>query len=138
LDEGKIMNRILLGIGIGVAASMSIARIAAAQELPEIVVSGTRVIAKTPAADSHGFPVLDMSVSIAVSYAGLDLASAAGAAELGKRVDDAAKQACKEIANQRPYRQFRTSESECAKEAAEKGMVKVHALVAEAGKKPAQ
>jgi len=132
------MNKILLGIGIGIAASMSIGRIAVAQEMPEVVVSGTRAIVKTPAADSHGFPIVDMSVSIGVSYAGLDLASAAGAAELGKKVNDAAKQACKEIGNQRPYRQFRTSESECAKAAADEAMVKVHALLAEAGKKLAK
>jgi UrcA family protein len=132
------MNKLLLGIGVGVAASMSISRIAVAQEMPEVVISGTRAIVKSPATDSHGFPVVDMSVSIGVSYAGLDLASPAGAAELEKRVGDAARQACKEIGNQAPHRQFRTSESDCAKAAEEKGMVKVHALVAEAGKKPAK
>jgi UrcA family protein len=60
--------------------------------------------------------------------------SAAGAAEIEKRVNDAAKEACKEISAKRPLQQFTTSEAECAKAAADKAMVKVHELEAAAAK----
>lgn len=130
------MKKILLGIGIGVAASISLGSITVAQELQEIVVTGKGEVAVKPAGKTaSGVPIVDMSVSYGVSYAGLDLASAAGAAELEKRVNDAAKEACKEIAAKRPLEQFTTSEADCAKTAADKAMVKVHDLEAAAGKK---
>jgi len=132
------MKKTLLGIGIAVAASMAL-DVAVAQGLQEIVVSAKRVITVTPAGKSaSGVPFVDMSISYGVSYAGLDLASAAGAAEIEKRVNDAAKEACKEIAAQHPLEHFTTTDAECAKAAADKAMVKARALIAEAGKKPAQ
>jgi UrcA family protein len=130
------MNKVLLGFGVGAAASILIGSVAVAEDVPEVVVSGKRVVVETPAGtDSRGFPLVDMSVSYGVSYAGVNLATASGAAELEKRVHDAANRACKEIGDQRPLRHFATSESECAKVAADNAMVKVHALVAEAEKK---
>jgi len=130
------MNKILLGIVIGVAASISLGSIAVAQELQEIVVTGKGEVAVKPVAKTaSGVQLFDMSVSYRVSYAGLDLASAVGAAELEKRVTDAAKQACKEIAAKRPLEQFTTSEAECAKAAADKGLVKARDLEATAAKK---
>jgi UrcA family protein len=132
------MKKILLGIGIGVAASMSLGNLAVAQGVQEIVVTAKRVITAQPAGKTaSGVPIVDMSVSYGVSYSGLDLASAVGAAEIEKRVNDAAKEACKEITAQRPLVRFTTSDAECAKAAADKAMVKARALIAEAGKKPA-
>jgi UrcA family protein len=123
------MNKILLGIGIGLAVSISVGSIAAAQPVQEIVVTARSDLAVKPAGSStSGVPIVDMSISYGVSYAGLDLASAVGAAELEKRVIDAAKEACKEISAKRPFQKFSTSEAECAKEAAEKALVKVHDL----------
>lgn len=130
------MNKILLGIGIGVAASISLDSIAVAQDLQEIVVTGKGDVGVKPAGKTaSGVPIVDVSISYGVSYAGLDLASAVGAAEIEKRVNDAAKEACKEIAAKRPLAQFTTSEAECAKAAADKAMVKVHELEAAAAKK---
>jgi len=131
------MNKILLGIGIGVAASIFLGRIAVAQELQEIVVTGKGDVAEKPAGKTaSGVPIVDVSISYGVSYAGLDLASAVGAAEIEKRVNDAAKEACKEIRAKRPLGQFTTSEAECTKAAAREAMVRVHELEA-AAKKPA-
>jgi len=133
------MNKILLAIAIGVAASISLGGIAVAQALHEIVVTGKGLVAVKPVGKtSSGVPIVDMSISYGVSYAGLDLASAVGAAEIEKRVNDAATEACKEIAAQHPAQQFTTSAEECAKAAAAKAMVKARALIAEAGKKSAQ
>jgi UrcA family protein len=133
------MKRILWGIAIGVAASMSMGTIAVAEEVQEVVVTAKGVVAQKPAGKTAtGIPLVDVALSYGVSYAGLDLASAAGAAELEKRVNDAAKEVCKEISSQRPLANFTTSDAECTKAAADKAMVTVHALIAAAGKKPAK
>ena len=133
------MNKILLAIGIGVAASISLGGIAVAQELQEIVVTGKGEVAVTPAGrTTTGVPIVDMSISYGVSYAGLDLASAAGAAEIEKRVNDAAREACREISARRPLQQFTTSEAQCVRAAVDKAMVRVHELVAAAAKKSAK
>jgi UrcA family protein len=129
------MNKILLGMSIGVAASICLGSIAVAQDLQEIVVTGKALTVKPAGKTASGVPIVDMSITYGVSYAGLDLALAVGAAEIEKRVNDAAKEVCKEITAQRPLLQFTTSEAECAKAAADKAMVKVHELEAAAAKK---
>jgi|SRR5580692_5803513 UrcA family protein len=104
------MNKILLGIGIGMAVSISAGSIAVAQDVQEIVVTARGDVAVKPAGKSAtGVPIVDMSVSYGVSYAGLDLASTAGAAELEKRVNQAAKEGCKDISAKRPLQQFTRS-----------------------------
>ena len=133
------MNKLVLGIGIGLAGTFSLGAVAATQSLEEVVVVGTRHVAVTPVGkDSAGVPIAEISISYGVRSDDLDLASAAGAAEMEKRVNTTAQQACKEIATQRPVEHYTTSEEECVKTATDKAMVKVHALVKEAGKKPAK
>ena len=130
------MNRILLGIAIGAAASICLDSIAIAQDLQEVVVTGKGEVAVKPTGTtSSGVPIVNMSITYGVSYAGLDLASAAGAAELEKRVNDAAKDACAELSAKRPLVQFTTSDAECAKSAVDNAMVKVHELEAAAAEK---
>ena len=68
----------------------------------------------------------------------LDLDRYAGATELKKRVTDAATAACNEIKRQYPNASSSTSDIECVKNASDKAMVQVNALIAAAGKKPAQ
>jgi UrcA family protein len=137
--RSRNMNKILLGIGIGLATSIFWSGIVAAQDLQEVVVTAKGDLATKPAGKTaSGAPIVDMSISYGVSYAGLDLASAAGAAEIERRVTDAAKQACKEIAAKRPFLQFTTSEDQCAKAAADKAMVRVQDLEAAAAKQSAK
>jgi UrcA family protein len=133
------VNKILMGLGAGLAASISLGSIAATQDVQEIMVVGKRQVTENAVGKtSSGVPIVDVSISYGVSYTDLDIASAAGAAELEKRVHTMAKEACKDISAQRPTREFSTSEEECAKTASDKAMVKAHALIAEAGKKPAK
>lgn len=130
------MNRILVAMGVGMALSVATASIGATPDLQEIVVTAKGVIVETPTGKSaSGVPIVDMSVSYGVSYAGLDLSSAAGVAEIEKRVNDAAKDACHEIGAKRPAQQFTTTELQCTKASVEKAMVRVHELIAEAGKR---
>jgi UrcA family protein len=133
------MNKILLGVGIGMIVSISAGSIAVAQDVQEIVVTARGDVAVKPAGNSAtGVPIVTMSISYGVSYAGLDLASAVGAAELERRVNEAAKQGCKDISAKRPLQQFTPSEADCVKSAADKAMVKVHELEGAAAKKSAK
>ena len=84
---------------------------------------------------SSGVPMADVSLNYDVSVAGLDLASNAGAAELEKRIGDAARAACREIGRQ--YPDATPTDAECAKAAAGTAMVKARELIALAHTKAA-
>jgi UrcA family protein len=65
-----------------------------------------------------------------VSFADLDITSVTGAAELEKRVTDAARAACEEIASK--YPSATPSNAVCAQKAAAKAMTEVRKMVAAA------
>ncbi|MGO8974132.1 MAG: UrcA family protein [Steroidobacteraceae bacterium] len=77
-------------------------------------------------------PIVDMSVSYGVSTKGLDLASHDGAVELERRINDAAKVACKEIFKQ--YPEATPPQADCVKAATDKAMARAHELEATAAK----
>ena len=125
------MKALLVAAAVGVAASILIGRVAIAQSVEEVTIQAkrglsTNVVGRT----SSGIPLADIAVSHEVSIAGLDLASNAGAAELAKRVGDAARAACREIG--RRYPDAAPGDAECARAAADEAMVKVRKLVAAA------
>lgn len=114
-------------LGMLAAASVGvIAGAAGAQNVSEVTVEGTRIVAgKVVGPSSSTVPVTDVSISYDVSAAGLDLASRAGIMELQKRVKDAAESACKELSTRYPA--GTPNEMECVKAAVEKAMAKVTA-----------
>ena len=108
---------------------------AIAQEVEKITVQATRMITtKTVGRTPSGVPIVDVSLSYGVSVAGLDLGSSKGAAELEKRIHDAARAACREIGRQ--YPDASPGDTECARVAADKAMVKARELIAAAQKTP--
>jgi UrcA family protein len=124
----------VVGLIVGLVASASIGSIAVAQNMEEVTVQGTRMLStRTAGHTSSGVPIVDVSFSYGVSTSGLDLASRVGSTELEKRVHDAAMAACKEISKQ--YPDATPSESDCAKAAVDKAMVRVHELEAAADRK---
>ena len=129
------MKTKLVGTVAAAVASALVGSIAVAQDDQGITVQATR-IPTTEFRISGGIPLVNMSLSYTVSASDVDLTSRAGAAELEKRVHDAALAACKEIAKQLP--DSTPSVAECAKNAAGKAMVKVHELEAAADKKSAE
>ena len=123
-----------VGVVVGIVAFALVGSIATAQNIEEITVQGTRIMStKTVGRTASGVPIVDVSLSYGVSIAGLDLASHVGAAELEKRIHDAALAACKEIGRQ--YPDSTPSDADCAKAAADKAMVRAHELEAAAAKK---
>lgn len=125
------MNMILMKVVVGIAASALISGIAIAQNTEEVKVQTKRVMnTKIVGSTASGLPIIEASVTYGVSVKGLDLASDVGAAELQKRVGDAARAACQEIGREYPH--ATPSEAECANAAADRAMVKVRELVAAA------
>jgi UrcA family protein len=119
-----------------IVAALSLAVVtaaAAAEDLQEVTVTATRVVTTKPVGRSvSGVPILGLSLSYRVSLAGLDLSTSSGADEAAKRVSKGATAACREIGRQ--YRNSTPSDKECAKEASDKAMVRLHEMVAEAEK----
>ena len=104
-----------------------------AQNTPEVRVEATHIVSKaTNFRGSTNFPMTDLSLAYGVSLAGLNLATKSGATEAENRVSAAALAACKEIGRQ--YPDAAPSENQCAREAAQKAMVKVNELVLAAEK----
>lgn len=125
------MRNIAVGVAVAAVASMLASGIAVAQNTEEVNVQGKRVLTtKSVGRTSSGIPIVELSLSYDVSTAGVDRASSVGAAELARRVDVAARAACKEISRQ--YPDATPSDAECAKEAAAKVMVNAREQVAAA------
>ena len=123
------MKALLVKAAVGVVASLLVGRVAIAQSVEEVTVQAkrgltTNVVGRT----SSGIPLADILASREASTAGLDLTSDAGAAELAKRVSDAARAACQEIGRQ--YPDAAPEDAQCARAAADEAMVKVRRLVA--------
>jgi len=126
------MNKSHAAVAIGVLAS-ALACAALADTTPEISVQASRVVKKDAGTTYNGIPLKSISLSYEVSYTGLDLSSVAGAAELERRVNNAADAVCKEVGRQ--YPDSTPSNEDCAKQSANRAMVKVHQLVSAAAKK---
>jgi UrcA family protein len=121
---------------VGVIAAAMIGGVAAAQQNAEVTVQAKRIVEKPMGTSITGIPITSIEVSYTVGTSDLNLALIADAAKLEKRVKDAAMAACLQISLQ--YRLHGTDDAACAKAATESAMVKVHALIASAGAKPAK
>ncbi len=127
------MRKNIIRVAVGLVAAVFTGNVLVAQQVPEVTVQASRVIAKQAGRDANGTPIVDVSLSYGVSYAGLDLAADAGLMELEKRVNAAALKACKELSRQYPI--SAQSDADCAKAAVDKTMVKVHELATAAASK---
>ena len=119
-------------------ASALIGTVALTQESADVTVEASRLVQTKASQRTSSVPIVKIALSHGVSATGLNLATPAGAAELEKRVKDAAAMACKETSRIEPLAE--PSEAECIRLSAEHAMVKARArqLVAAAGKKPAR
>ena len=127
------MRTILVRLVVGAAVWLLVSAHASAQNAQEIKVQAKRAMnTKVVGRTSSGVPIVNVSLSYGVSVADLDLTSSSGAAEVARRVNDAAQAACKEIGRQ--YPDATPSEAECAKSGVDEAMVKVRELVAAAKK----
>jgi len=103
-----------------------------AQTPPEVVVTSARPITEIGKMPG-GTPIVAVSLSYTVSAKGLDLTSPDGKAKFEKAVADAAQKACESLHNQFP--ETTPSVHDCAQQAKNNAMPKVHELEAKAAGK---
>lgn len=125
--DARIAHR--LGLVAMVAGLALGAGMAMAEEMSEIVVEGDRPTSVKLDKDA---PFEVIMLSRHVRYGDLHLETAAGAAELEKRVKDAAEAVCKKL--DELYPATVRGGNECQKQAVKTAMVKGRAAVAAAGK----
>jgi UrcA family protein len=106
--------------------------IAAADQPAEITISASGLTKTVVGRTANGAPIEEVTLTRRVSYGDLDLAKTAGAAELQRRVDQTAKDACKELDNRYPFEDRQLTD--CTKSAVDKAMAQVRAAVAAAEK----
>jgi len=109
------------------------------EELQEITITGTREVNTTVGRTPTGRQVEVIQMMRRVSYADLDLATRVGAAELEKRIDEAAKKDCKDLFTLYPGGSSGGvgavgTEGPCVKNAVDAAMVQAKAAMAAADK----
>jgi UrcA family protein len=98
------------------------------QAMEVVTVEAVReiIVGKSPI----GAPIKELSIRSRVTFADLDLTTAAGAAALQKRVEDTAKSTCKEIRIETPAEG--SSVEKCVKDAIADAQPQVDQAIAEA------
>ena len=122
------MRKLLQAQAIALLAAIAISGGAVGQETEEVTVRGPGIQSTEVERSSMGVPVVMFTVSYKVSYEDLDLKTTEGMAELTKRVEDAAKQGCREIGL--AYRTAQPSDWVWARHATKEAMDEVQQLVA--------
>ena len=117
----KFLSAAVLGVTVGAILGSA----AFAQQPAEVTVEASRIVKERVGRSPTGAPINSLSLSYTVSYADLDLSTQAGVATLKDRVNDAAKDACKEIS--RLYPASTPGDAECVASAVKEAMSKVDA-----------
>jgi UrcA family protein len=130
-EREKSMKPNFMRLAVATSTAALACSVALAQDVEKVNIEAKRAMTtKIVGRTSSGLPVADITLDYAVSTKGLNLASSAGAAELTKRISNAAREACREIG--RRYPNAAPTDSQCTKAAADTAMVKVHELAAQA------
>lgn len=115
------------GVVLGLMVSWVLCGVAAAEKPDELTVTGSRFLATPVGINYTGVPIKDVSLSYGVSLADIDLESAAGQAEMDRRVVAAARAACHELARLYPVSQPDTAR--CTKTAADRSIARMHKMM---------
>ena len=115
------------------AAIVAASGTSVAQQLGEIVVeSSPAKVERVKGFTGDTQQVKLLSVTYAVNYADLNLATHSGAVTLEKRINDAAKKGCEQIDKMFPLEPAPAADPPCVKTAVDKAMVKARLAVANA------
>ncbi len=126
------MKRFLCGFALALAAVTIGGASAYGQEVEGVIVTGSRMVKENIGRSPSGVPISEISLSYKVSYADLDLGSTEGKVALEKRINDAARAACKEISRLHPG--AKPDDAGCTKAAVDEAMIRVREAIAAAGK----
>ncbi|MDE2052395.1 MAG: UrcA family protein [Gammaproteobacteria bacterium] len=113
---------------IALAAGLCFTGPALADELPTITIGAAVTTKTTIGHSSSGIPMEQVTITHRVSYADLDLATQAGAAELQRRVKETARAACKQLDELYPLEV--KNASECTKMSVAQASTQVEKAIA--------
>ena len=119
-------------VPVALAGLILLGGIAAADQPPEITISASGLTKAVVGRTSNGGPIEEVTLTRHVGYADLDLAKTADAAELQRRVDQTAKDSCKELDDRYPFEP--KQKQDCTKTTVDKAMAQVRAAIAAAEK----
>jgi len=120
------MRPIHNGTALVVLAALAVGMSADAAPVETVIVTGSRGLTqKEVGKTTSGLPIEEISLSYTVKIADLDPNSAAGLAEIEKRVTAAAKAACSEIDRLALGNQTSPSDAACVKKAVDAAMAKI-------------
>jgi UrcA family protein len=117
---------------VALAGLVLLGGIAAADQPPEITISASGLTKAVVGRTANGGPVEEVTLTRRVSYGDLNLAKTADAAELQRRVDQTAKDSCKELDDRYPFEDKQIKD--CTKTTVDKAMAQVRAAIAAAEK----
>jgi UrcA family protein len=126
------MKRLLCGFALALAAVAIGGSGAYGQDVEGIIVKGSRMVVENIGRSPSGVPISEISLSYKVNYSDLDLGTTQGKAALEKRINDAARAACKEIGRLHPG--AKPDDADCAKAAVDEAMIRMREAIAAAGK----
>jgi len=128
-----------LTLSVAAAAAALAFAASVAEPVTEVIVEAPKITHTGDRAPPLGTPIDIASIRYRVSYGDLNLATPAGAKTLEERVNDAARQACKQLeASLPPNAITPVREAPCVKTAVDGAMRQVREAVAAAGKPTAK
>lgn len=122
------MRKILQAQAIALLAALAVSGSAVGQETEEVTVRGPGIQSTEVERSSTGVRVMMLTVSYKVSYEDLDLTTTEGMAELTQRIEDAARQGCREIGL--AYHSAQPNDWLCTRYATKEALAEVQQLVA--------
>ena len=121
MGDNKVVTLSLVALLVAVTAGA----FAADKPISVIRVESSRIVETTAGQTGAGVPIKNVSLSYEVSLEDLDLATATGLAAAEKRIQNAATQACEELAKK--YPESTPESAQCVPRAIRKPMAALHA-----------
>jgi UrcA family protein len=116
-----------LAIALVTASAAAVAQ--QADQTPNVKIEAGQVQQTEVRVDYTGLPVEQLQVDRTVNYADLDLTTPSGAAELNKRVAEAAKEDCEQLDTADPIDLSDTDDFSCVRAATDGALKQVKAAI---------
>jgi UrcA family protein len=116
-----------LAIALATASAAAVAQ--QTDQTPNTKIEAGKVQETMVRVSYTGIPIDRVQVDLPVSYANLDLTTPSGAAELKRRVTEAANQACKQVDEADPIDLSDTDDFSCVRAATDGALKQVKAVI---------
>jgi UrcA family protein len=130
MTNSKLRFGFPLAIALAMASAAAVAQPTA--QAPDVNLEAAKVQQTTVGTSYDGIPIEQYRLDRAVNYADLDLTTASGAAELMRRVDVAAEDACQQVDTADRVDMWDTDDASCVNSATDGGLKQANTAIAAA------